>query len=84
MTAFLRHCTSVVRWVGDKVEVIKADETTCVAMAEPQVDVLGGRMCCLTRHDLTDYDYMSVRKDGFVPISIKQMMNVTQLSNDML
>jgi hypothetical protein len=27
-------------------------------------------MKCLTGRDLTDYDYVSVRKEGFVPISV--------------
>jgi hypothetical protein len=34
-------------------------------------------MSCLTGCDLTNYDYVSVGKDGFVPISVKLMMNVT-------
>jgi hypothetical protein len=42
----LHQC--VVQWVGDKVEVIRADESACIAMAEPQVDVQGGRMECLS------------------------------------
>jgi hypothetical protein len=32
----------VAQWVGDKVEVIWADEAACVFLAEPQVDVQGG------------------------------------------
>jgi hypothetical protein len=41
-------------------------------------------MSCLTGCDLTNYDYVSVVKDGFVPISVKLMMNVTRLNNDIL
>jgi hypothetical protein len=70
--------------VGDKVEVIKMDEAAYVAMAEPQVDVQGGHMSCLTGRDLMDYDYVSVGKDGFVPISVKPTMNVTRLDNNMV
>jgi hypothetical protein len=35
------------QWDGDQVEVIEADDTVCVAVAESQVDVQGGRMSCL-------------------------------------
>jgi hypothetical protein len=41
-------------------------------------------MSCLTGRDLMDYDYVSVGKDGFVPISVKPTMNVTQLDNNMV
>jgi hypothetical protein len=35
------------------VEVVQADEEVCVAMAESQVDILGGKMECLSGKDLT-------------------------------
>jgi hypothetical protein len=78
----LHQC--VIQWVGNEVEVVTADDTACVAMAEVPVDVHDGRMSCLMGHDLTDYDYISVGKDGFVPISVKPMTSVTQLSGVML
>jgi hypothetical protein len=74
----------VVQWIGDQVEVVDADEAACVAMAETQVDVLDGSVGCLTRWDLTDYDYVSVSKDGFIPISVKPMASLTQLTNNVL
>jgi hypothetical protein len=58
----LHQC--VMQWVGDRVEVVPADETTCVAVTNSEVDVQGGRMSCLTGHDLTEYDYVSVAKIG--------------------
>jgi hypothetical protein len=64
--------------------VVEADEAACVAMAETQVDVLDGSVGCLTRWDLTDYDYVSVSKDGFIPISVKLMASLTQLTNNVL
>jgi hypothetical protein len=62
--------------------MVEADDTLCVPVAESQVDIQGGRIGCLTGHDLTDYDYVSVGtgrdltdynyvsvgRDGFVPI----------------
>jgi hypothetical protein len=43
-----------------QVEIMEADDTLCVVVAEAHVDVQGGRMRCLTGRDLTDYDYISV------------------------
>jgi hypothetical protein len=45
----LHQC--VAQWVGDKVEVIRADEAACVALAESQVDVQGGWMEYLSGRD---------------------------------
>jgi hypothetical protein len=78
----LHQC--VIQWVGNEVEVVTADDTMCVAMAEAPVDVQDGRMSYLTGHDHIDYDYVSVGKDGFVPISVKSMTSVTRLFSDML
>jgi hypothetical protein len=41
-------------------------------------------MECLTGRDLTDYDYVSIGKDGFVPVSVKPTMSGTQLNNDVV
>jgi hypothetical protein len=38
-------------------------------------------MRCLTRRDLFEYDYVSISRDGFVPISVKPMRSMTQLNN---
>jgi hypothetical protein len=59
---------------------VQADDSACVAITKSQVDVQGGRMECLTGQDLTEYDYISVSKDGFVPIIVKPMMSETRLS----
>jgi hypothetical protein len=48
------------------------------------VDVQDGRMGCLMGRDLTDYDYVSVCKGGFVPISVKLMTRATRLSSNTL
>jgi hypothetical protein len=48
------------------------------------VDVQDGRMGCLMGRDLTDYNYVSVCKGGFVPISVKLMTRATRLSSNTL
>jgi hypothetical protein len=65
------------------VEVVQADEVVCVAMAKSQVDILGGKMECLSDKDMMGYDYISVGKDGFVPISVKPVISVTWLAHDL-
>jgi hypothetical protein len=64
------------------VEVVQADEEVCVAVAEYQV-VLGRKMECLSGKDMTGYDYISVGKDGFVPISVKPAIGATRLTHDL-
>jgi hypothetical protein len=46
----LHQC--VIQWIGDELEVVQADEEVCVAMAESQVDILGGKMECLSGKDM--------------------------------
>jgi hypothetical protein len=65
------------------VEVVQADEEVCIAVAESQVDILGGKMECLSGKELMGYDYISVGKDGFVLISVKPVIGVTQLAHDL-
>jgi hypothetical protein len=42
----------------------------------------GGRMECLSGRDLTDYDFVSAGKDGFVLISVKPTTNATRLNDN--
>jgi hypothetical protein len=74
----------VIQWVGDEVEVVQAVEDVCIAVTESQVDIQGGKMKCLTDRDLLGYDYVSVGKDGFVPISVKPVIGATRLAHDIV
>jgi hypothetical protein len=65
------------------VEEVQADEEVCVVVAKSQVDILGGKMECLSGKDLMGYDYISVGKDGFVPISVKLAIGATRLAHDL-
>jgi hypothetical protein len=64
--------------------MIEAEDMACVATTDTQVDVQGGRMSCLMGRDLTEYNYVSVGKDGFIPISVKPMTNATRLVDDVV
>jgi hypothetical protein len=78
----LHQC--VIQWVGNEVEVVQVDEDVWIAMTESQVDIQGGKMKCLTGRDLSGYDYISVGKDGFVPISVKPVIGATRLAHDLV
>jgi hypothetical protein len=65
------------------VKVVPANEEVCVAMAESQVGILGGKMECLSSKDLMVYEYISVGKDGFVLISVKPAISATQLAHNL-
>jgi hypothetical protein len=77
----LHQC--VIHWIGDEVEV-QADEDMCITVAESQVDIQEGNMMFLTSMDLTGYDYVSIGKNGFVPISVKPVIGTTRLAHDLV
>jgi hypothetical protein len=53
-------------------------------VTESQVDIQGGGMKCLTGRDLTVYGYISISKDGFVPISVKPAIGMIRLAHDLV
>jgi hypothetical protein len=74
----LHQC--VIQWVGDDVEVIEADNSACIALTDAPIDWQHGEMQCLTGRDLSDYDYVAIGRDGFVPIKV-QPTCVARLNN---
>jgi hypothetical protein len=78
----LHQC--VIQWFGDEVEVVQADEDVCITVTVSQVNIQGGTMKCLTDRDLMGYDNVSIGKDGFVLISVKPTISVTQLAHDLV
>src|SRR6266498_2676230 len=61
----------LIEWVDDEVEVVHADNSACVALADSLVDWQHPNATCLTGHDLSDFDFLSATKNGFVLVSIK-------------
>jgi hypothetical protein len=41
-------------------------------------------MKCLTGTDLMGYNYVSIGKDGFVPISVKPVIGAARLAHDLV
>jgi hypothetical protein len=64
----------LIQWVGDDVEVVHADTSACVAMADSSIWT-HDNIKCLSGLDLSDYDFLSVSKDGFVPVHVKLVEN---------
>jgi hypothetical protein len=79
--SILHQC--IVQWIGEEVKVVQANEEVCITVAESQVDILSRKMECLSGKDLIGYDYISISKDGFVPISVKPVISVTRLAYDL-
>jgi hypothetical protein len=72
----LHQC--VIQWVGDEVEVVPVDDSACVLLAESPSDFQDKEVKCLTGRNLSEFDYVSVGQDNFVPVSVKPMI-VTRL-----
>ena len=64
----------LVQWVGDDVEIVHANASACVAVADlsswTNYDIK-----CLSGMDLSESDFLSVSKGRFVPINVKPMEN---------
>src|SRR5438105_1556747 len=61
----------LIQWVDDEVEVVHADNTTCVALVESLVDWQHPNATCLSGRDLSEFDFLSALRNGFVPVSLK-------------
>jgi hypothetical protein len=64
----------LIQWVGDDVEVVHADTSACVAMADSSISTHDD-VRCLSGLDSSGHDFPSVSKDGFVPIHVKLLEN---------
>jgi hypothetical protein len=65
----------LIQWVDDEVEVVHADNSTCIALADSPVDWQHPNATCLTGRDLSAFDFLSATKNGFVPVSLKPFYN---------
>jgi hypothetical protein len=62
----------LIQWVGDEVEIVHADVSACVATTDPS-SWSHYNIKCLSGQDISDYDFVSVSKDGFIPIFVKSV-----------
>ena len=65
----LHQC--LIQWDGDDIEIIQADTSPEVAMADASLEWRHGNIQCLSGLDLSSYDFISVSNGSFVSISLK-------------
>ena len=71
----------LVQWVGDDVEIVHGEASACVATADSP-EWSHDDVKCLSGLDISGYDFISVSRDGFVPIHVKpteSRLNLTYL-----
>ena len=61
----------LIQWVDDEVEIVCADDSAFIALAEAPVDWQHPNATCLSGRDLSEFDFLSATRDGFVPVSLK-------------
>jgi hypothetical protein len=61
----------LIQWVSDEVEVVRADDTTFIALAEAPVDWQHPNATCLSGCDMSEFDFLSTTRDRFMPVSLK-------------
>jgi len=61
----------LIQWVRDDIEVVHADTSAYIALADVVADWQHGDAPCLSGKDLTGYDFISITKKGLVPISVQ-------------
>jgi hypothetical protein len=61
----------LIQWINDEIEVVHADASTYIALADALADWQHRGVQCLSGRDILGYDFLSVSKDGFVPVSIQ-------------
>jgi hypothetical protein len=70
----------LIQWIDDEIEVVHADASAYIALADATADWQHGGAQCLSRRDLIGYDLLRVSKKGFVPMSIK-LVSEARLGN---
>ena len=61
----------LIQWVGDDVEVVHSDSSAYIAVADAPTGWSLDTLKCLSGRDISDYDFISVSRDGFVPVDVK-------------
>jgi hypothetical protein len=60
----------LIQWVGEEVEIVHADVLACVATTDSS-SWSHYNIKCLSGQDISDCDFVSVSKDGFIPMFVK-------------
>jgi hypothetical protein len=65
----------LIQWVGDDIEQVHADVSTCIAVADAPILWTYDTSACLTGVDFSVYQFISIDKKGFIPVMIEPMEN---------
>jgi hypothetical protein len=60
----------LIQLINDEIEVVHADASAYVALADATANWQHGSTQCLSGKDLSGYNFLSVTKDRFVPVSV--------------
>jgi hypothetical protein len=60
-----------IQWIDDKIDVVHANALAYIALADAMADWQHGSTQCLSEKDFIGYNFLSISKEGFVPVSIK-------------
>jgi hypothetical protein len=61
----------LIQWIDDEIEVVHVDTSAYIALVDATADWQHESAQCLSERNLTGYDFLSVSKEGFVPVSVK-------------
>jgi hypothetical protein len=70
----------LIQWIDDEIKVVHVDASAYIVLADATADWQHGSTQCLSGKDLTSYDFLSIFKDGFVPVFV-QLASRTQLGD---
>jgi hypothetical protein len=59
----------LIQWVGDDIEQVHDDVSVCITMADAPVLYTYETATCLTEVDFSDYQFISIDKKSFIPVS---------------
>jgi hypothetical protein len=66
----------LIQWINDEIEVVHVDVSAYIALDDAMVYWQHGSVQCLSGKDLIGYDFLSISKDGFLPVSMKPAFGV--------
>jgi hypothetical protein len=61
----------LIQWINDEIEVVHADTSVYIALADVTADWQHENTGCLLGKDLSGYDFLSVMKNVFVHVSMQ-------------
>jgi hypothetical protein len=61
----------LILWIDNEIEVVHADTSAYIALADATADRQNGSAQCLSGKELIGYDYLSVSKEGLVSVCVK-------------